>query len=59
MTVEDIRDGYYHWLVQKVTNKDSYSRNIYMLNSNNIRSGSGVLAHTMAGETVRWIAAVV
>lgn len=40
-------------------NKDSYSRNIYMLNSNNIRSGSGVLAHTMAGETVRWIAAVV
>lgn len=26
MTVEDIRDGYYHWLVQKVTKNDSYSR---------------------------------
>lgn len=32
MTVEDIRDGYYHWLVRKVTKNDSYSRLLRHLN---------------------------
>ena len=40
-------------------NQDSYSRKLYRLNSNNISSDNGMLAYKMAGETVRWIAAVV
>ena len=40
-------------------NQDSYSRKLYWLNSNNIRSDNGMLAYKMAGETVRLAAMVV
>ena len=40
-------------------NIDQYSRKIYRLSSTTIRSGADMLAFGMAGETIRWIAAII
>ena len=50
-------DKYYYELYSN--NQDAFSRKIYALTSKKIKSNADMLAYSMAGETVRWIAMVV
>ena len=56
-TTASSANSYYYYLFSN--NLDKYSRKIYSLTSDKIRSPYGILAYGAAGETVRWVAMVV